>query len=133
MSRLTWVAGFAATMILAVLTTSATAHADDGYWSDTLVYTACEQGTLDVCGTRTIGTQCSYTWGFDIGIVYKVLGITYNGQKCSGSVTYNLYKNYKKGENDFGMCVSYPMGQPAPRDATEFPSDEGGEYDSGTC
>ncbi len=133
MSRFNWMGGIAATMIVAALTTSATAHAEDGYYSGTLVYTACEQGNLEVCGTRVVGTQCSYTWGFDLGIVAKLIGVEYNGQKCQGSITYNLYKNYERGKNDFGSCVAYPQGQPATRDATEFPSEEGEHAESETC
>ncbi len=131
MTRLNWMAGVTAALMFAVLSSVGVARAQDTSSPD-LVRTACEYGNLTECGSLTVGTQCSYTWGFEIGIIAKVLGINYNGQKCEGATTKKLYKDYEKGKNDFGVCIAYPSREPAPQDVTGAPRD--GEYDdSSTC
>ncbi len=131
MTRLNWMAGFTAALMFAVISATGVARAQDTS-SEELVRTNCEYGNTTECGTRTVGTQCSYTWGFNLNIISRLIGGSYSGQKCEGSVQYTLYKDYVKGENNFGVCFAYPDRERAAQDATSVPED--GAYDEApTC
>ena len=131
MTRFNWLAGFTAALMFAVMSASGVARAQDTS-SPELIRTSCDYGNITECGTLVVGTQCTHTWGFDVGIIAKVFGIDYNGLKCAGSNTRKLYKDFEKGKNDFGACFAFPGREAAQRDVTSVPEDGGFDEDS-TC
>ena len=100
-----------------------------------LVTTLCGYGQLNVCGTETVGQQCTYVFGFT-GEKSGSFGFNFGGYKCVGGTTQNRYKDFDPNTAS-GTCV---IIQRPPADATRTGGDElplSGEgdysYDTQSC
>jgi hypothetical protein len=87
-----------------------------------LVTTQCGFGQLNICGTETIGQQCTYVFG--LSGEKGAFGFNFGGWKCAGGITQNRYKDYDRGTAS-GTCV---VLQRPPADATSTRHDEDAQF-----
>lgn len=108
MKSLHWIGGLAATLAIAFVASTGTARAQDS--SGELVYTMCKQGLIEVCGEQVIATECSSRWSANFGLVARAIGFDWGGSNnCAGTTKMNLYKNYKRGETEYGVCFDVQL------------------------
>lgn len=88
-----------------------------------LVTTLCGYGQLNVCGTETVGQQCTYVFGFT-GEKSGSFGFNFGGYKCAGGTTQNRYKDFD-ANTATGTCV---IVRRPPADATGTGGDDDAQY-----
>jgi hypothetical protein len=102
---------------------------DDG--PDKLVYTNCNQGQVNVCGTEPTQTNCTYKFDLNLDPKDRAFGFNFGGWVCTPTGTRNLYKDFFQKASS-GVCVVFPKfpsdAPPSSRhdeDGVEAPSDGG--------
>jgi len=96
------------------------AFAGDG--PDKLVYTSCNQGQVNVCGTEPTQSNCTYKFDLNLDPKDRAFGFNFGGWVCTPVGQRNLYKDFFQKASS-GTCVVFPKF-PADGSSTGRPDDD---------
>ncbi len=96
---------------------------------DKLVYTNCNQGQVNVCGSEPTQSNCTYKFDLNLDPKDRAFGFNFGGWVCTPIGQRNLYKDFFQKASS-GVCVVFPKfpadAPPSGRrddDGIESPSD----------
>lgn len=72
-----------------------------------LVYTACEQGQVNKCGTVPVSQNCTFTLQLDLNALNRSGGLSFGGTTCTPVGTKDIFKDFYEDARS-GVCYVLP-------------------------